>query len=72
MPYEIVKPPSNGCLQEARKLDANATLRPLTPDENTWVRAALKVLIRRKAAYDHDPVAAVSLPIITMADLPKL
>jgi len=61
-----------GGLQEARKLDANATLRPLTPDENTWVRAALKVLIRRKAAYDHDPVAAVSLPIITMADLPKL
>jgi hypothetical protein len=61
-----------GGLQEARKLDANATLRPLTPDENTWVRAALKVLIRRKAACDRNRIAAASLPIITMADLPNL
>ena len=51
-----------GGLQEARKLDANATLRPLTPEENAWVRAALKMLIRRKAAYDRDSAAAGSLP----------
>jgi len=61
-----------GGLEEARKLDAGATLIPLTPEENAWVRAAIKMLIRRKAEYDHDPNAAESLPVITMSDLPAV
>jgi hypothetical protein len=63
---------TRGDLQEARKLDADATRSPLTPNEEAWVRAAIKMLIRRKAEYDHDPNAATSLPIITMSDLPTL
>jgi hypothetical protein len=63
---------TRGGFENARKLKANATLEPLTSDENLWVRAVLKMMIRRKAEYDGDPVAAVSLPIITMGDLPKL
>lgn len=61
-----------GGLAEARKLDAFATLEPLTPDESAWLRSALKMLIRRKAAYDHDPAAAAALPMISMSDLPTL
>jgi len=61
-----------GGLEEARKLDAGATLIPLTPEENAWVRAAIKMLIRRKAEYDHDPNAAESWPVITMSDLPAV
>jgi hypothetical protein len=61
-----------GGLGEARKLDANATLTPLTTKEHVWVRATLKRLIRRKAEYDADPAAAGGLPIITMACLPEL
>ncbi len=63
---------TRGDLQEARKLDAGATRLPLSPEENGWVRAAIKRLIRRKAEYDIDPVAAYSLPIITMSDLPAV
>jgi hypothetical protein len=36
------------------------------------MRATIKMLIRRKAEYDRDPIAAASLPLITMADLPAL
>src|SRR5262249_8210351 len=61
-----------GSLREARKLDANATRIPLTPAENACVRAALKMLMRRKAAYDRDSITAESLPMITMDDLPEL
>ena len=61
-----------GDIHTARKLTASATLRPLTPKENAWLRAALKMLIRRKAEYDSDPSTATSLPIIIMKDLPEL
>ena len=61
-----------GSLDEARKLDLKATLTPLTPEEKAWVQAAIKMLIRRKAEYDHDPNAAESLPAITMSHLPTL
>ena len=61
-----------GDIREARKLDAGATLVPLTPAERLWVRAAIKALIRRKGEYDHDPAAASALPEITMVDLPPL
>lgn len=63
---------TRGGFENARKLKADATLKPLTSDETAWVRAALKRMIRRKAEYDGDSIAAVSLPIITMGDLPKL
>jgi hypothetical protein len=63
---------TRGGFENARKLKANAALEPLTSDETAWVRAALKKMIRRKAEYDGDCVAAVSLPMITMGDLPKL
>ena len=61
-----------GDIREARKLDAGATLVPLSQQEKQWLRAAMKSLIRRKAEYDHDPDAAASLPEITMDDLPEL
>jgi hypothetical protein len=57
---------------EARKLGGSATLDPLTPEENAWLREAIRMLLRRKILYDGDPATAASLPKITMADLPKL
>jgi hypothetical protein len=40
---------TRGGFENARKLKANATLEPLTSDENLWARAVLKMMIRRKA-----------------------
>lgn len=59
-----------GDLVTARKLESASQVRPHTDKEVTWIRAAVKTLIRRKAEYDHDPAAI--LPEITMADLPHL
>ena len=44
---------TRGDLQEARKLGADATRIPLTPGEKVWVKAAVKMLIRRKAEYEQ-------------------
>jgi hypothetical protein len=55
--------------EEARKLGAGATGTPLTPGEKTWIGEVVKALIRRKAEYDADPVAA-GLPPITMSGFP--
>ena len=55
---------------EARKLDSGSTLIPLTDAEQNWIRAAVKMLIRRKGEYDYDPASASSLKQLTMADLP--
>jgi hypothetical protein len=57
---------------EARKFHAGTTPVPLTDQERKWIRAAVKMLIRRKGEYDFDSAAAASLPQITMADLPSL
>lgn len=59
-----------GDLESARKLEKTSQVRPHTEKEVAWVKAAVKMLIRRKAEYDYDPTA--SLPQITMADLPQL
>lgn len=61
-----------GDIREARKLDAGATLTPLTQQERLWVRAVIRTLIRRKAEYDYDPGAASLLPQIMMTNLPPL
>jgi hypothetical protein len=61
-----------GTPRDARKLESGATLIPLTDAEQRWIRAAVKMLIRRKGEYDYDPSTAASLKQITMADLPKL
>jgi hypothetical protein len=57
---------------DARKLESGSTLDPLTEAEQRWIRAAVKMLIRRKGEYDYDPSAADSLKQMTMADLPAL
>ena len=59
-----------GDLTSARKLEKSSQVRPHTEKEVAWVKAAVKMLIRRKAEYDNDPTA--SLPQITMNDLPQL
>lgn len=59
-----------GDLSSARKLEKSSQVRPHTEKEVAWVRAAVKVLIRRKAEYDYDPTAG--LRQITMGDLPAL
>jgi hypothetical protein len=43
-------------------------LRPLTPQEDEWIRAALRAIIRRIGMIG----TGVAIPLLTMADLPKL
>jgi hypothetical protein len=59
-----------GDLNTARKLERTSQIRAHTDKEVAWIRGAVKMLIRRKAEYDHDPTAALSQ--ITMTDLPPL
>jgi hypothetical protein len=59
-----------GNAQEARKLDFNATIQPLTDQERSWIVAVIKALIRRKAEYDADQ--STPLQQITMSDFPPL
>lgn len=61
-----------GNLNEARKFDHKVPPTPLTSQENAWLRAALKKLIRRRGEIEHAPQSASSLPQITMNDLPPL
>ena len=58
---------TKGGVKDARKLGGTATLVPLTSAEEKWVKAAIRMLIRRKAEFDADPAAAFSQ--ITMADV---
>jgi hypothetical protein len=59
-----------GDLTSARKLEKTSQVRPHTEKEVAWIKAAVKMLVRRKAEYDHDPTA--KLPQVTMNDLPEL
>jgi hypothetical protein len=52
----------------ARKI--TAALRPRTDDEQAWLEAAVKVIVRRAGKVAAAPRA--SLPQITMGDLPPL
>jgi hypothetical protein len=61
---------TKGGPEEARKLDVGATQTPLTTQEGAWVQAAIKLLIRRKGEYDHDP--STPLPLLKMSDLPAI
>lgn len=54
----------------ARKLTPQSELRPPDPQEVTWIKAALKRIIRRAGEYTADPQKAWSQ--ITMSDLPAL
>jgi hypothetical protein len=56
-----------GDLTSARKLEMSSQVRPHTPKEVKWVKAAVKMLIRREAEYDNDPTATRAQ--ITMKDL---
>jgi|SRR5579871_933863 len=59
----------HGSPEEARKLDHEATRKPLNGRERNWIEQVVKALIRRKAGYDANPNA--NRPMLTMADLPK-
>jgi hypothetical protein len=59
-----------GDLTSARKLEMSSHVRPHTPKEVEWVKAVVKMLIRRKAEYDNDPTA--TRVQITMKDFPQL
>ena len=59
-----------GDLNSARKLEKTSQVRPHTVKEVMWIKAAVKMLIRRKAEHDHDPAAARVQ--ITLSDLPQL
>jgi hypothetical protein len=54
----------------ARKIDQQSTKRAHTSSEHAWVEEAVKRIIRRVGEHAYDPAA--SLPLITMADLPRL
>jgi len=54
----------------ARKFVTGSDRRPLTPQEERWVEATVKMLIRRVAEYAADPDAPRAQ--ITMAELPPL
>jgi len=56
--------------QTARKFSGTATARSHTETEFQWLRAAVKLLIRRKGEYDADPFA--TLTQLTMSDLPTI
>lgn len=60
---------TRGTLQDVRKRKAGVTPTPLNADEQRWLTAAVKMLIRRKGEYDHNPAAAFTLRQITMGDL---
>jgi hypothetical protein len=57
---------------DARKLESRSTLVPLSDSEKQWIRATVKVLIRRKGEYDFEPSSASALEEVTMDDLPSL
>jgi len=52
----------------ARKVPTSGVLTPLSPQEEIWIEAAIKVIIRRVGEARVNP----SLPEITMTDLPSL
>jgi hypothetical protein len=54
----------------ARKLSAQSELRPLTPQEERWVRAVVLAMIRRAGEVAANPQQ--DLPKLTMVDLPVL
>jgi len=47
---------------DARKLDKDSTLIPLTNAEKEWICKTIRLIIRRKGEYDFDPASI--LPII--------
>lgn len=52
----------------ARKFDDQSRLTPLSGNEQAWIEAAVKVLIRCVGEFDPDH----PLPTLTMSDLPEL
>lgn len=58
---------THGDERTARKAGNN---RPLTDAEREWVKATIKVIVRRIGQYDADPAQARTQ--ITMSDLPPL
>jgi hypothetical protein len=59
-----------GDLSQARKFDEKSELRSYTQEENNWLLAAVRILIRRVGEIDADPNAPRST--IGMAELPPL
>jgi hypothetical protein len=59
---------NRGDERTARKVPASGVLTPLSPQEQAWIEAAIKVIIRRVGEGRVNP----SLPEITMSDLPSL
>jgi hypothetical protein len=59
----------HGDKSTARKLNAQSTLRPLTPNEINWLETALTTLIYRVGIADSNKGA---LPRLSMKDLPRL
>lgn len=59
-----------GDARTARKVSTSSTSRTLTPAEQEWIKAAVKLLARRLGEWEFDPTGA--LPELTLADLPKV
>lgn len=55
---------------EARKVKNRLSFEPLNESEKKWIIETIKLLIRRKAEYDFDPIA--TFKEITMDELPVI
>lgn len=53
---------------QARKLVPKSTRRPLSGAEETWIKDAIRLIIRRKAEYDSSPGSV--LPLLDLDQLP--
>jgi hypothetical protein len=59
-----------GDARSARKFDRESENRPLTAEEQAWIEATVKALIRRVGEYSHEPASAPGR--LAMSDLPPL
>jgi len=57
---------NRGGINEARKLNGQAGVTPLKPEEREWIKTVIKTLILRVGEYAFNPIA--KLTQITMSD----
>ena len=60
---------NRGGINEARKLNGQAGVTPLKPEEREWIKTVIKTLILRVGEYAFNPIA--KLTQITMSDFPS-
>lgn len=61
---------TRGNMTESRKAKGRTAFEPLTTKEIDWINATVRILIRRKAEYEHEPTGSFCL--IDLAALPSL